>query len=107
MTCDRVAMIFAGRVRSVGPLSELLTTRLLSTEVAFRREQGELPPLPTGASTRLSPDARLVDLPEEADVDAFLLAAMHTGCSVLAVTPRRESLEDLFVREALAEKGAA
>jgi ABC-2 type transport system ATP-binding protein len=106
MTCDRVAMIFAGRVRSVGPLSELLTTRLLSTEVAFRRDESALPPLPTGATTRTSPDARLVDLPEEANVDAFLLAALQRGCQLLAVIPRRESLEDLFVREAQAGKGA-
>lgn len=107
MTCDRVAMIFAGRVRSVGPLAELLTTRLLSTEVAFRREEGQLPTLPVGATTRLTPDAQLVDLPEGSKVDDFLLAAIQSGCRVLAVTPRRESLEDLFVREALAGKEVA
>lgn len=107
MTCDRVAMIFAGRVRSVGPLSDLLTTRLISTEVVFRHGQGEMPPLPTGASTRPTQDAMLIDLPERANVDTFLLAALQNGCQVLAVTPRRESLEDLFVREAQAGKGAA
>ena len=107
MTCDRVAMIFSGRVRSVGPLAELLTARLLSTEICFRHNVGRLPALPAGASLRQAPDGQTVDLPEAADVDAFLKAALAAGASVISITPRRESLEDLFVREAEEDKGAA
>jgi len=107
MTCDRVAMIFAGRIRSVGPLSDLLTTRLLSTEVCLRHNVGHVPALPEGAALRTSPDGMLVALPEAADVDAFLKAALAAGASIISVTPRRESLEDLFVRQASLEKGAA
>ena len=107
MTCDRVAMIFSGRVRSVGPLAELLTARLLSTEICFRHDVGRLPALPAGASLRQAPDGQTVDLPEAADVDAFLKAALAAGASVISITPRRESLEDLFVREAEEDKGAA
>ena len=43
---------------------------------------------------------KLADLPEGADVDAFLRAALTSKSSIISVTPRRESLEDLFVREA-------
>jgi ABC-2 type transport system ATP-binding protein len=100
MTCDRVAMIFAGRIRSVGPLADLLTARLLSTEVVLRRGSGPLPEPPAGATARQSPEGMLFDLPEGADVDAFLKLALGSGASVLAVTSRRESLEDLFVRQA-------
>ncbi len=114
MTCDRVAMIFAGSIRNVGPLSELLTARLLSTEVCLRHDVGEIPSLPEGAKVRRTPDGMLVDLPEGADVDAFLRAALGAKASVISVTPRRESLEDLFVREAgqtestgTSQKGAA
>jgi ABC-2 type transport system ATP-binding protein len=105
MTCDRVAMIFAGRIRSVGPLSELLTARLLSTEVCLRHDVGQIPQLPEGGVVRQTPDGMLVDLPEGADVDAFLRAALSAKSSIISVTPRRESLEDLFVRQA-SEKGA-
>src|SRR5687768_2488365 len=56
MTCDRVAMVFAGRTRSVGPLTELLSARLLSTEVGLRLGSRGLPTLPVGANTRQSPD---------------------------------------------------
>jgi ABC-2 type transport system ATP-binding protein len=107
MTCDRVAMIFAGRIRSVGPLSELLTARLLSTEVCLRHGVGQMPSLPQGSKRRESPDGMLVDLPEATDVDAFLRAALAASCSVTSVTPRRESLEDLFVREAGSQKGSS
>ncbi len=100
MTCDRVAMIFAGRIRNVGPLSELLTARLLSTEVCLRHNVGQIPPLPVGAQLRQTPDGMMVDLPEGADVDAFLKAALASATNIISVTPRRESLEDLFVREA-------
>jgi ABC-2 type transport system ATP-binding protein len=100
MTCDRVAMIFGGRVRNVGPLAELLTARLLSTEVCLRVGSTGLPDLPEGARKVESPDGLAIDLPEKTDVDAFLRAVLAAGASVLSLTPRRESLEDLFVREA-------
>jgi ABC-2 type transport system ATP-binding protein len=102
LTCDRVAMIFAGRIRSVGPLGELLTARLLSTEVCLRKGVGQAPEPPAGGSVRESPDGLLFELPAQADVDAFLKTAHAQGASVLSVTPRRESLEDLFVRQATA-----
>jgi ABC-2 type transport system ATP-binding protein len=100
MTCDRVAMIFAGRLRSVGPLSSLLSARLLSTEVVLGAGAGGLPVLPAGARQRQSPDGVAVELVEGADVDAFLAAALAAGARVLSVSPRKESLEDIFVREA-------
>jgi ABC-2 type transport system ATP-binding protein len=106
LTCDRVAMIFAGRIRSVGPLSELLTARLLSTEVCLR-PGSTVPALPDGAKSQQSPDGTVITLPEHADVDAFLRAALTTGGGIISVSPRRESLEDLFMREAASgTKGA-
>ena len=41
-----------------------------------------------------------VELPEGSDVDAFLRAALECGRAVLSVSPRRESLEDFFIRQA-------
>jgi ABC-2 type transport system ATP-binding protein len=100
MTCDRVAMIFAGRIRNVGPLHELVSARLLSTEVGLEVGPAGLPALPEGARQRPHPDGVVVELPEGADVNAFLAAAIASGARVLSVSPRKESLEDLFVREA-------
>jgi ABC-2 type transport system ATP-binding protein len=119
MTCDRVAIVAGGRLRAVGPLQRLLSARLLCTEVVLRPGAGgALPPLPDGAR-RLSAgsdgaasgattgggggdEAVALELPAGADVDRFLQAALERGAGVVSVTPRRESLEDLFVREAAA-----
>jgi ABC-2 type transport system ATP-binding protein len=105
MTCDRVAMVFAGRSRAVGPLSELLSARVVATEVVLQPGPQGLPALPAGASARQTPEGMVaVELRAEADQaadpDAFLRAALAAGGKVLAVSPRRESLEDYFIREA-------
>jgi ABC-2 type transport system ATP-binding protein len=83
LICDRVAMVVGGRMRDVGPLKQLLSPRLLHTEIVVEKD-GRTEAL------RLGPDA---------DVDATLREALAAGKKVVSVTPRRESLEDLFVRE--------
>jgi hypothetical protein len=61
------------------------------------------PALPDGAAARTTAEGtHAVELHEGADVDAFLKAAMAGGARVLAVSPRRESLEEFFIRQAQA-----
>lgn len=107
MTCDRVAMVFAGRTTKVGPLTELMAARLLSTEVGLRTGVRGLPALPSGARQRQSPDGVIIELPEGSDVDAFLRAALDGGANVLSVSSRKESLEDIFIREASVGKATS
>ena len=83
LLCDRVAIVVGGKVRDVGRLSELLSPKLLATEVVLRNGTGEKAHSLTG----------------DADVDAFVRDALARGEHLVSVTPRRESLEDLFVRE--------
>ena len=83
LICDRVAMVVGGRMRDVGPLKELLSPRLIDTELVV--EHGGVV-----EAQRLPPDA---------DVDGALRDALAAGKKIVSVTPRRESLEDLFVRE--------
>src|SRR5205823_7493865 len=61
MTCDRVAMIFAGKIRSVGPLSQLMAARQLSTEVFLHPGPGGAPALPEGARKHDTPDGLSID----------------------------------------------
>jgi ABC-2 type transport system ATP-binding protein len=108
MTCDRVAIVVAGRVASVGPLSTLLSPRVLSTEVVLRPTLGGgVPALPAGARRLPSTADVALELPGDANVDEFLRAAQTGGAAIVSVTPRRESLEDVFVRQALAPGSAA
>jgi ABC-2 type transport system ATP-binding protein len=100
-TCDRVAMVFAGRCRAVGPLGQLLSARLVSTEVVVVPGPGGVLALPPGAISRQTPEGAVaVELGEGVDTDNFLGTVLAAGGRVLAVVPRRESLEDYFIREA-------
>ncbi len=83
LLCDRVAMIVGGRLRDCGPLDKLLSPRLLHTELVLDGPAGQ-------EVRRLLPDA---------SVDDALKAALAQGQHVVSLSPRRESLEDLFIRE--------
>jgi ABC-2 type transport system ATP-binding protein len=90
LLCDRVAIVVGGRLRDQGPLEKLLSPRLLHTEVVFGQNGAK-------EAQRLAP---------EVDVDAALREALAAGKHVVSVTPRKESLEDLFVREVGDQKKA-
>jgi ABC-2 type transport system ATP-binding protein len=83
LLCDRVAIVVGGRLRDAGPLDKLLSPRLLHTELVLER---------AGAK-------EVLRLEPEVDVDQAIRDGLGAGKRVVSVTPRRESLEDLFVRE--------
>jgi ABC-2 type transport system ATP-binding protein len=83
LICDRVGIVVNGKIRDVGKLSELLSPKLLATEVVLKNGAGE----------------KVHSLAGDADVDSFVKDALARGEHLVSVTPRRESLEDLFVRE--------
>jgi ABC-2 type transport system ATP-binding protein len=86
MICDRVAIVVGGTVRDIGPLTKLLSPRLLTTEIVTRPKSGG-----EEVAHQVSPDV---------DIDSFVREVLDRGDKLVSVTPRRESLEDLFVREA-------
>jgi ABC-2 type transport system ATP-binding protein len=83
LLCDRVAMVVGGRLRDAGPLERLLSPRLLHTEVVLAH----------------AGNTEAMRLPPDVDVDRALREALDAGKRVVSVVPRRESLEELFVRE--------
>jgi ABC-2 type transport system ATP-binding protein len=99
--CDRAAIIVNGVIHDVGPVGKLLDAKLLGTDVvlAGAAEAQVSPLLPEGARVRTATDHLAVTLPPGADLEKFL-AASYGVARVISVTPRRESLEDLFVRRA-------
>ncbi|MFH0902283.1 MAG: ABC transporter ATP-binding protein [Pseudomonadota bacterium] len=97
--CDRVAIISRGRVHEVGSVRRLLSPELLGVEVLLRARSGaDLGSVvPEGAVVRRIDDEVAVTLRPEVNLEAFLGKACEVA-QVISVTPRRESLEDLFVR---------
>ena len=109
MLCDRVAIMHEGRITARGSLDELLSRDVRRVDIELSsvtpETRAELEALP---STHLAlpaegdpGDRLLVSVEGEDGVQPLLSAALTGGARVDAVVPRRETLEDLFVRDAV------
>ncbi len=98
---DRVAIIARGQLQSQGTPAELIQRTVLGIDVTVRiAADADLGGLADGASrVRRAGDELSLTLPPDADVDAWLSAARDKGAKLVAVTPRHETLEDLFMRQ--------
>ena len=100
MICDRVAILERGRLRSVGRLDDMVSSRAEWYEVSVHGPMRDAP-----CATLLSRDGRH-SLWRVSDVDAlgeFLAVTRRSGASVSSVWPKRKTLEDLFLSEIRAD----
>lgn len=104
---DDIAIIARGQLQAQGRQDELVKKTLQGTEIAVRVEKDD--GLVDGATRTLrAGDTLTVVLPADADVDAWIMRAHAAGAKILSVSPRHETLEDLFLREvAIADARAA
>ena len=96
MLCDRVAIVFKGKLRSVGKLDDLVARDAKWIEVSVR---GALPADLPGDRTTAPDGTTLLRVDGVSSLTKVLAAVPAAGGEVLSVWPRRESLEDLFLRE--------
>jgi ABC-2 type transport system ATP-binding protein len=100
---DRVAIVARGEIQTEGSPSQLVATTVIGIDVTVRVAGvaddvvAKIADRGTTKSRRIG-DELVVALPADADVDEWLAAARSDGARVVAVTPRHESLEDLFMR---------
>jgi ABC-2 type transport system ATP-binding protein len=101
---DHVAIVARGTLQTHGSPAELVAKTIQGVDVTVRFPAGEDPgELLDGASKiRRSGDELSLVLPASADVDAWLSRAHAAGAKVIQVSPRHETLEDLFLREVAA-----
>jgi ABC-2 type transport system ATP-binding protein len=103
---DRVAILVGGTLYDVGPMDQLIDRKLRSTEVRLRpsdettAEAAAAALAERGHQPGRRGDLLVLELAPEVDVDEFLASARDNGARVVSVTPRHESLEDLFLRRA-------
>jgi ABC-2 type transport system ATP-binding protein len=116
---DRVAIIARGQLQAHGTPAELVSRSLQGVDVIVRLA----PPAPDVAAGADTADAALargavrvrrigdelsLTLAADADVDAWIARAHAAGARVVQISPRHETLEDLFVRQvAGADRAAA
>ena len=106
--CDRVAILRKGEVVVSGRIAELLRRDARRMEITLSGDYARLLQALTaeGATTR-EVAGSLVVLVEGADKQAAVLRqALDAGLAVEQVVPRHETLEDLFMREAIARGDA-
>ena len=101
--CDRVAILRKGEVVVSGRLGELLRSDVRRTDVALvgASEELERELQAAGHAVRRLGPRLVIEVEGEAKVSAILKRALELECMISEVTPRHETLEDLFVREAI------
>ena len=96
MICDRVAIIVGGRIVREGALRDLVSEKVLFTEVTVSgiaaEAFGDL-----GESLSVQGDRVLLKVFEEAKVDEVLDLVRDRRGRLVSLSPRTETLEDIFV----------
>jgi len=109
LLCDRVGILQTGKMTHYGPLDELLRPETRRTEVVLEDVTVELQEELEELASRADVIEGQLHLHVEGAEGAqpIIERAVEQGASVVSVTPARETLEDLFVRDALAASSTA
>ncbi len=102
LLADRVAILVKGRTVDSGPLHELLDARVLNTEIVMSGGRDDLLAVLEQAghqAERIGETVRVIIEGDEA-VGAVLELAREHDARIREVAPRKESLEDLVVKQA-------
>ncbi|MBM3315236.1 ABC transporter ATP-binding protein [candidate division WOR-3 bacterium] len=101
MICDRVGVLIAGRMVRVGRLSEILTEDVESIEVTVRGAAGKArKALERVAQQSIqSGELLLLTVRSEDEVDRVTAIVREAEARVVAIVPRRKTLEDFFMAQ--------
>ncbi len=103
MLCDRVCILRRGEVVVSGPLRELLKSESARSEIALGRLEAAAREALAGAGFegKQMGDVFVVEANDYDATKRVLEIAHEAGAEVRSITPKRETLEELFVRRAL------
>ncbi len=97
LICDRVGILVKGSLRAVGSIDDLVSSEVRFWEVALRGVRPEQ--IPCGRLVSQRDDQLLVRVESRSDLSRILSSLNGDEATLLSVTPTRQSLEDLFLRE--------
>jgi len=96
MICDRVAIILAGEIINQGYLGDLISEKVLYTEITVAgAPASEFAHL--GESVSASGDRVLLKVYEEKNIDQVINLVQKNKGKIVSLIPRTETLEDIFV----------
>jgi ABC-2 type transport system ATP-binding protein len=101
MVCDRVAILHLGDLVKMGHLEELLTAHVSEFEIVASGMSGDAIAEVEKTATRTlrRADDVLFVIKKRGDADAALAKISTCGGTLVAFTPRRETLEDIFLKQ--------
>ncbi|MCA9610554.1 MAG: ABC transporter ATP-binding protein, partial [Myxococcales bacterium] len=104
MLCDRVGILRQGKMTHYGRLTELLRpeTRRVEIVLADASDALEAELAALASATRREEGELVIEIEGTDGGQPVLQRALEAGARIVSVTPARETLEDLFVRDALA-----
>ena len=104
--CDRVGLLRAGRLVTVGRLDDILRIDVSHLELLVSGVDGGLLERLRGLKGKRALGERSILEVEEKSLGPVISAVQEAGGRILSVQPVRESLEDYFIREMGAQPGA-
>ncbi len=104
--CDRVTILRSGEVVVSGALSELLRKDVQRTDLVLLGESAKFESwcAEQGYGIRRAGDRLIVEVEGRAKVSGLVRSALDAGLEIVELTPRHETLEELFVREAIEDR---
>ena len=104
MLCDHIAIVNRGQVVARGTLDELLRREVRRVRIQLEQVPDALRDALAARGLALREHERTLHVTVEGDqaVGPLLQEVLGAGASVVEVEPERETLEDLFVRKAMA-----
>jgi ABC-2 type transport system ATP-binding protein len=99
MICDRIGIIVKGRLRRLGRIDEFTDLDSQETEVCVRGLPEERVAALGGGSAVIRGSLAYFTLPSQARAREVMESATSLGGQLVSLTPKRRSLEDIFMTE--------
>jgi ABC-2 type transport system ATP-binding protein len=96
--CDRIGIITKGRLRFSGTLVDVISDSFSAYEIVLRKVRPDQVDAlkERGLTPKIVEDKVNVEVPKE-DLAAFVDTSAHQGMEVVAIEPKRLTLEDFFM----------
>ena len=103
LLCDRVCILRKGEVVVSGAMDELVSSKVRRHEITLIDPPEDLlkDPASITSSAQRSGKTLVLDVQGDDSVKTVLERALAANVRIDAITPKRETLEDIFVRKAL------
>ncbi len=109
LICDRVAIVNRGRLTTLGEMGSILSAKVKEYEAVLSGLPASILDAARPRASRVLERENdvLIVFERESDMRELIQAALSQGAALVSLTPRRETLEEYFIREVSKKPGEA